>query len=206
MKEIQKKLASNPGLHLQKNWGRDTVNHRLPATYYPGAKGKWNHFHSILKGCLQTVGLEGKSWKTFTVEVYPTIGLTCNKPYLSCRDRSKVLMSSKAPHEEELLHSSGWVDSWQWITYSIKKSFSYLQTLLWVSQLFLWNYCLSYLLSTAIHCKTSQKNAETQNSRQTADISFPWLAKWDILNQVSASIFRLLKQKIALWKYCVIFT
>lgn len=30
---------------------------------------------------------------------------------------SEVLMFSKAPYEQELLHSYGWVDSSQWIIY-----------------------------------------------------------------------------------------
>lgn len=47
------------------------MNHRVPATSYPEGNGKLKHFHSTLKGCLQTVGLEGKSWKPFTLDVLP---------------------------------------------------------------------------------------------------------------------------------------
>jgi len=97
------------------------VKTRAPATYYPGANGKWNNFHSILKGCLQTIGLEGKSWKPFTADILPNHRSDMQQAACilqgccaeGARKTSEVLMFSKAPYEQKLLHSYGWVDSSQ---------------------------------------------------------------------------------------------
>lgn len=83
------------------------MDHRVPGTYYPEANGKLNHFHSTLKSFLRTVGLEGKSWKPFTVDILPNHWSDMQQAIFILQDRSKVLMFSKAPHEEELLHSNG---------------------------------------------------------------------------------------------------
>lgn len=89
---------------------------RTPAIYYPGANREWNHFHSILKGCLQTAGLEGKSWKPFTVGVLPNHQSDMQQAKCILQGccaggvwkTSEMLMFSKALYEQVLLHNDGW--------------------------------------------------------------------------------------------------
>lgn len=77
MKEIQEKLSSNPGIHFRRRTEEEQDSCYL---LFQGQMGNGTIFTifpqmgngtRILKGCLQTDDLEGKSWKLFTVDVLP---------------------------------------------------------------------------------------------------------------------------------------